>query len=372
MSTNAEASSELNLSQEASRSSNLHLTPNGRSSSPIVFGAVRSTTGDGTCPTIFGKSEPGVTDVSVVIVSWNTRDILRGCLSSIFEETKNVSIEVFVVDNNSHDGSSDMVRAEFPRVKLVENELNRGFAAASNQGIQLASGRYTLLLNPDTIILEDAISRCVQYADHHPDVGVVGCQVLEEENRISNTGFSFPSPLNVFLALSGLSRVFPRSRLFGRPELGWWERDCEQDVDVVTGMFMLVRREAIAQVGIMDESYFVYSEEADWCYRFARAGWRRVFTPCARIVHVDGGRKSTSQVSIKMFVQMQKSSMIYHRKNLGIAAWASVKGIYIASNAIRMVLWLGSSAINRDLNTRQKSAAAKAALRYHFLGVEPE
>ena len=253
MSTNAEASSELNLSQEASDSAYLHVTPNGGSSSPIISGAVRSTTGDGTCPTIFGKSEPPKTDVSVVIVSWNTRDILRGCLSSIYEETKNVSIEVFVVDNNSNDGSSDMVRAEFPRVKLIENERNRGFAAASNQGMQLASGRYTLLLNPDTIILEDAISRCVQYADHHPDVGVVGCQVLEDENRISNTGFSFPSPLNVFLALSGLSRVFPRSRLFGRPELGWWERDCEQDVDVVTGMFMLVRREAIAQVGIMDE-----------------------------------------------------------------------------------------------------------------------
>jgi GT2 family glycosyltransferase len=372
MSTNAEASSELNLSQEASGSGYLHVAPNGRSSSPIVFAAVRSTTADGTCPAIFGRSDPPKTDVSVVIVSWNTRDILRGCLRSIFEETKNASIEVFVVDNNSHDGSSGMVQVEFPQVKLVENDQNRGFAAASNQGIRLASGRYTLLLNPDTIILEDAISRCVQYADHHPDVGVVGCQVLEDENRVSNTGFSFPSPLNVFLALSGLSRAFPRSRLFGRPELGWWERDCEQDVDVVTGMFMLVRREAIAHVGIMDESYFVYSEEADWCYRFARAGWRRVFTPCARIVHVDGGRKSTSQVSTKMFIQMQKSSMIYHRKNLGIAAWALVKGIYIASNAIRMVLWLGSSVINRDLNTRKKSAAARAALRYHFMGVEPE
>jgi GT2 family glycosyltransferase len=169
-----------------------------------------------------------------------------------------------------------------------------------------------------------------------------------------------------------LSRAFPRSRLFGRPQLSWWQRDTEQDVDVVAGMFMLVRREAIAQVGLMDESYFVYAEEADWCYRFAQAGWRRVFTPCARIIHLDGGDKSTSQVSIKMFVQLQKSLMIYHRKHLGVAATLAVKSIYVASNSIRMVAWSVLSAINGDPRTRRKSAAAKAALLYHFIGAEPD
>lgn len=310
-------------------------------------------------------------DVSVVVVSWNTCDILRGCLRSIFKQTREVSFEVFVVDNNSHDKSAEMVRAEFPDVKLIVNAENRGFAAACNQGMRAASARFTLLLNPDTIILNDAISRCVQYANLHPDVGVVGCQVLEDEHRISPTGFSFPSPLNVFLALSGLSRAFPRSRLFGRPELSWWDRMTEQDVDVVTGMFMLVRREAIAQVGLMDEAYFVYSEEADWCYRFAQAGWRRVFTPCAQIIHLDGGAKSTSQVSTKMFVQMQKSAMIYHRKNLGLAAWFLLKWIYVGSNSVRMVMWLILSVVNHDLKTRHKSAAARAALLYHLFGLEP-
>ena len=129
-----------------------------------------------------------------------------------------------VVDNNSHDGSAEMVRAEFPAVNLIANAENRGFAAACNQGMNAGSARYMLLLNPDTVVLDDAISRCVGYADLHPDVGVVGCQVLENKNRITPTGFSFPSPLNVFLALSGLSRAFPRSRLFGRPELSWWDR----------------------------------------------------------------------------------------------------------------------------------------------------
>jgi GT2 family glycosyltransferase len=320
----------------------------------------------------FPASRVSETDVAVVIVSWNTRDILRGCLRSVFEQTQHVSFHVFVIDNNSHDGSADMVRAKFPEVTLIENAENRGFAAACNQGMQLASARYTLLLNPDTVVLDDAISRCVGYADVHPDVGVVGCQVLEDENRITPTGFSFPSPLNVFLALSGLSRAFPRSRLFGRPEFSWWDRKSEQDVDVVTGMFMLVRREAITRVGLMDEAYFVYSEEADWCYRFAKAGWRRVFTPSARIVHLDGGAKSTKQASKKMFVQMQKSAMIYHRKNLGLASSWLLKLIYITSNFVRMIAWFVLSGRQSRRRNWHRSAAARAALVYHFTGSEPK
>jgi GT2 family glycosyltransferase len=312
-----------------------------------------------------------VIDVSIVIVNWNTRDLLRGCLRSIFEQTPKGSFEILVVDNASREGSAEMVRVEFSAVKLIANVQNRGFAAANNQAIRAASGRYILLLNPDTIILDAAISRCVDYADVHGDVGVVGCQVLEDECRIQRTGFSFPNPWNIFLTLSGLSRVFARSQVFGRPELGWWQRDSEQDLDVISGMFMLVRREAIEQVGLMDESYFVYSEEADWCYRFSRAGWRRVFTPCARIIHLDGGGKSTSQVNIKMFVQLQKSSMIYHRKNLSFAAWLLAKVIYIVSNAVRAAAWFISSVVNRDPSLRRKSAAAMAALWFHLLGIEP-
>jgi GT2 family glycosyltransferase len=333
-----------------------------------------NTASKGVCRQPSPASKENVTsvDVSIVVVSWNTRDILRGCLRSIFEQTREVSFTVFVVDNNSHDGSANMVRAEFPKVTVIENVENRGFAAGCNQGMRASSARYMLLLNPDTVILDDAVSRSVRYADLHTDVGVVGCQVLEDHNRITPTGFSFPDPLNVFLALSGLSRAFPRSRLFGRPEMSWWERKTEQDVDVVTGMFMLVRSEAIMQVGLMDESYFVYSEEADWCYRFARAGWRRVFTPSARIVHLDGGAKSTSQARAKMFVQLQKSTMIYHRKNLGWFAWSLVKIIYIISNFVRMSAWFILSVVNGDLHTRRKSAAAGAALLYHFLGIEPE
>jgi GT2 family glycosyltransferase len=309
-------------------------------------------------------------DVSVVIVSWNTGDLLRGCLHSILERTHEISFEIIVVDNASRDGSTEMVLTEFPTVKLIKNSRNLGFAAANNQGIRVASGRYILLLNPDTVILDSAICRSVKYADLHVDVGVMGCQVLEDDHRIQRTGFSFPTPWNLFLTLSGLSRVFPRSRIFGRPELGWWDRDCEQDLDVVSGMFMLVRREAIKQVGLLDEAYFVYTEEADWCYRFARLGWRRVFSPCAQIIHLDGGSKSTSQVSAKMFVQIQKSMMIFFRKNLGLGAWLVAKVIYVVSDFIRAIAWFLSSVVTQDQHKRRKSAAAAAALRFHLFGIE--
>ncbi len=311
-------------------------------------------------------------DVSIVIVSWNSRDVLRNCLRSILDQTSEISFEIFVVDNASQDGSALMVRSEFPNVKLLANNENRGFAAANNQAIRVASGRYVLLLNPDTIILNAAISRCVHYADAHADIGAVGCQVLENDNHIQRTGFSFPNPWNLFLVESGLFRAFPRSRLFGRPLLGWWDRDTEKDLDVISGMFLLVRGDAIQQVGLLDESYFIYEEEADWCYRLSRAGWRRVFTPCARIMHLEGGSKSTLQVSVKMYVQKQKSRIIYFRKNLGIVAALAGKVIYILSSAVRALAWFSGSIIKHDLSRQRKSAAALAALRFHLFGIEPK
>ena len=318
------------------------------------------------------KPSAGI-DVSIVIVSWNTRQLLWACLQSIFDQMRELVSEVFVIDNASRDGSAEMVLTEFPAVQLMANAKNLGFAAANNQGIRRASGRYILLLNPDTIILDAAIAHCVRYADAHPDIGVLGCQVLEDigADRIQRTGFSFPDPWNLFLIQARLTKLFPRSRLFAKPELGWWDRNSDRDLDVISGMFMLVRKEALEQVGLMDEAYFVYGEEADWCYRFRQAGWRRFFTTCARIVHFDGGSKSTEQIKISMYVQLQKSILIYHRKNLGFAAWLVAKAILVVSNAVRAAVWRASSVISRDPLVRNKSAAAMAALRFHLFGTDP-
>jgi hypothetical protein len=310
-------------------------------------------------------------DVSVVIVNWNTCALLRDCLASIYRESESLTFEIIVVDNASADGSREMIQQEYPSAILVENKENRGFAAANNQGIRLAIGRYLLLLNPDTLILDRAIEKVVEFAESRPDCGVIGCQVWENEDIIQHTCFAFPSFSNALLSTMGLAALFPQSRVFGKETLGSWDRTSEREVDVVSGMFMLCRREAVEEVGLMDEDYFIYAEEADWCFRFWKCGWRRVFTPCARILHVDGGGKSTSQLSVPMYVQLQKSLLLFHQKNLGWFSWAATKGIYILSALLRFGAWSVLSSLPGKRISRLKVKQSAAALRFHVFRVEP-
>jgi len=308
-------------------------------------------------------------DISIIIVSWNCCEDLRNCLQSIFHPAAHLKLEVVVIDNASRDGSVSMVREEFPDVQLIGNKENRGFAAANNQGIKISTGRYILLLNPDIILLDDVLEKTLCIAEGHPRVGVLGCQVLENMEKIQKTCFSFPGPLNLFLEASGLQRMFPKSHFFGRPELSWWDRSTERFVDVVSGMFMLVRREALDDVGLLDEAYFVYTEEADWCFRFWQAGWKCMFTPEARIIHVDGGSKSTEQIATRMFVQQQKSVMIFFRKNMGLVARLLAKAVFILSNSLRLSVWGFGTPFSQK--ARKKSICALAALWFHVTGEEP-
>lgn len=310
-------------------------------------------------------------NVSIIIVNWNTRDMLRDCLASIYAQTQGLSFEVIVVDNASSDGSAGMVHEAFPQAVLIANERNRGFAAANNQAMVVAKGRYMLLLNPDTIVLDGAVQKTVAYADRRPDIGVVGCQVWENESVIQRTCARFPSVWSTLVLAAGLCRMFPRSRLLGSERMVGWNRDDERDVEVVSGMFMLVRREAIDAVGMMDEDYFVYAEETDWCYRFWRAGWRCVFTPTARIIHRDGGSKSTEQVSVKMYVQMQKSLLIFQRKRRGVFAWLGVKTVYTVSMILRYLCFAGRSLLSRSGPSKRKRDQSLAALKFHVFGIEP-
>lgn len=278
-------------------------------------------------------------DVSVIVVNWNTRELLRNCIRSICEQASNVQLEIIVIDNRSTDGSAEMVKEEFPWVILVENSLNRGFAAANNQGISLAKGRYILLLNSDTTVCDNAIEKTVQYADKHPEVAVVGCQVLESPDKIQMTCFRFPSLLNLSLQVSGLARVFKYNHFFGREDMLWWRRESEREVDVISGMFMLVRRKAIDEVGLMDEDYFLLFEDTDWCYRFARAGWEMLFWPGAKIIHVDGGDQSSRKTALRMFIQFRKSLLIYFKKHHGSLQCLVVRILLLVDAVFRVVVW---------------------------------
>jgi GT2 family glycosyltransferase len=209
-----------------------------------------------------------MTEVSVVVVNWNTQDILRDCLKSIYEQAGEIDLEVIVIDNASTDGSVEMVKKDFPQVTLIENSQNRGFAAANNQGIDISKGRYVLLLNSDTVVLDNAIAKTVAFADSHPKAAIVGCRVLNPDQTLQPTCFMFPSILNMLLSSTYLYKIFPKSKFFGREQMTWWDRSDVREVDVVTGCFMLIRRKAIQQVGTMDEQFFMYGEETDWCYRW--------------------------------------------------------------------------------------------------------
>jgi GT2 family glycosyltransferase len=216
------------------------------------------------------------------------------------------------------------------------------------------------------------VQKAVAYADEHPDAGVIGCQVWENESVIQKTCGRFPSVWSTLVQATGLHRLLPRSRLLGGERMPEWNRSVERNVDVVSGMFMLVRRSAIEDVGMMDEDYFVYAEETDWCYRFWKAGWRCVFTPTARIIHREGGSKSTEQVSVRMFVQMQKSLLIFQRKQRGSLSWFAAKIVYAVSMSLRCLYFSGRSVLAPDGPSSRKAAQSLAALKFQLFGIEPK
>jgi GT2 family glycosyltransferase len=309
--------------------------------------------------------------VSIVIVNWNTCDLLRGCLTSVQAQTTQPR-EIIVVDNASSDGSPAMVGAEFPEVVLIANPDNRGFAAANNQGLQVARGKNLLLLNPDTVVLDHAIDRMLAWLADHPDVGCVGCQVLEGPATIQLTCFADPGLVNQTLVELGLMRLARWIPFTGRPWYVGWDRRSARDVDVVSGMFMLVPRRVVEKVGLLDEAFFIYAEEADWCRRIRKAGWRCVFAPEAQIIHLDGGSKSTVQIRSRMYVQMQKSHLFYLRKHGGPLAHAAMKAVFVGSALLRGALFGLQALIRQTPVARARTRLAAAALRYHLAGQEPQ
>lgn len=302
-------------------------------------------------------------DVSVIIVSWNTKDKLNDCLNSIYRQAPKLTYEIIVVDNASDDGSAGMVKREFPEAFLLQNDENRGFAAANNVGTAVAKGRYILLLNSDTIVLDNAIGQVVSFADSYPESAVVGCKVLNPNGTLQRTCFMFPSLLNMLLSSTYLYKLFPRSKFFGREQMTWWDRDDVREVDVVTGCFMLVRREAVEQIGLLDERFFMYGEETDWCYRFKQAGWKVVFTPAAEIIHLGG--ESSKQIRAKMLVQLRLSILHFISKHYGWLSHKIASLLVVLFFAVRVPVWLIVYAFGNDY---RKIAAVK--LQAYISGIK--
>ncbi|MGC9469708.1 MAG: glycosyltransferase family 2 protein [Anaerolineae bacterium] len=260
-------------------------------------------------------------DVGVVIVNWNTRDLLQRCLESVLSNT-DVSFEVCVVDNDSSDGSADMVASVFPHVKLIRNDRNVGYPAANNQGLRYlgfgtqgrsAGVRYALLLNPDTELPADALAKVIDFADEHPESGVVGPKLVLQDGSLDLAcRRSFPTPAISFYRITGLARLFPRSRRFGRYNLTYLDENETAEVDAVVGAFMLVRREAIEESGLLDESFFMYGEDLDWAYRMKAAGWRVYYYPEVEVLHI---KRASSRQNPRARLEFWRAMDIFYRKH---------------------------------------------------------
>ena len=257
-------------------------------------------------------------ELSIVIVSYNTRDILRNCLKSVYAHLLDSAFEVIVVDNASTDGSVAMVESEFPGVILLKNSENKGFAAANNQGFKVAAGEYWLLLNSDTVILEDVLQKSLDYMRKRPLVGMLGCRVLNPDRSLQETCFMWPSLLNIFIQSTGLGRVFPESTFFRRERLHGWSRNSEREVDAITGCYLLLRAAVAEKIGYLDESFFFYGEETDWCRRCRDAGYKVMFTPVGEIIHIGGASGKAQHYSRKLLLSQAKVRL--QRKYNGLAA----------------------------------------------------
>ena len=269
-------------------------------------------------------------DLSIVIVSWNTRELLRECLDSILVTVRQLRLEIFVVDNASHDGTVPMVRAEFPSVRLIENKENVGFARANNQAIQHSRGRYLMLLNSDTLVLPGAIERMLACMEARPDVGVMGPMHLNPDGSFQASFNDFPTLVPELLTVLGLSR-----RVYSpyHPSYPPQQSQVARQVEWVGGACLLVRREAMDRVGLLDEAYFMYTEEADWCYRMKQAGWQVYYLPEAQIVHWGG--KSVEQRGQWKWVQLCRSKLLFFRKHHGPAPAALLGLAVLLSSALK-------------------------------------
>jgi GT2 family glycosyltransferase len=267
-------------------------------------------------------------DISIVIVSWNAKRYVEECLTSLETLNKDVSIEIIVVDNASTDGTVGLIRNRFPCVRLVESEKNLGFARANNLGIALTRGKYICLMNPDVKVPADCLSKMYQYMEKEAAIGLLGPKMLGPDGDTRRSGMRFPTLWNCFLRATAMDSLSMGTGLFGGFLMSDFEFDTTRDIDVLNGWFWLARRAAVDEVGLLDERFFMYGEDIDWCKRFHNAGWRVVFYPEAEAVHYGGA--SSSNAPVRFYLEMQRANLQYWKKHHGP----------ISSYAYCLTVWL--------------------------------
>ena len=300
-------------------------------------------------------------DLSVVIVNYNVVFFLEQCLNSVFAASKNLNVQIFVVDNNSVDGSINMLKENFSSVVLIENKENVGFSKANNQAIKRANSPYVLLLNPDTVIEEDTFDKCIDFMNSNTDCGGLGLRMLDGKgNFLPESKRAFPSPSVAFYKIFGLSYLFPKSQKFGRYHLGFLSEFEVNEVDVLSGAFMLLRTLTLEKVGLLDEQFFMYGEDIDLSYRIKLGGYKNYYFPETKIIHYKG--ESTKKSSVNYVFVFYKAMILFAKKHF------SNKNANLFSFAINLAIYMRASLslINRFVK-KIATPFLNAALTYSAL-----
>lgn len=294
--------------------------------------------------------------VSIILVNYNTREMTLRCLRALFDDVRDLTAEVWVVDNASTDGSVAAIRDAFPAVKLIENSTNRGFGAANNQVMRQAFGQNFLLLNTDAFLQPGALPAMLSYFHAHPHVGVAGPKLVNADGSLQHSCFRFPTPARAVFENSWMSALLPNHPVIG--DYRRWNHDTEREVDWIVGACMLVRREVFEKTGGFDEMFFMYAEEADWQKRIRDAGWSIGFTPAAVVTHLGGASGTAEKTRINR--HFFESLDYYQRKHHGTGGLIAFRAAMVCGCGMRAFLWMGAWALPR------KRAVAVAKIRMHL------
>jgi GT2 family glycosyltransferase len=297
-------------------------------------------------------------DVSFVIVNWNTKDLTLKCIRSIIATKSAYSQEIIVVDNASGDGSVDAIKNEYPSVTVLSNGINLGFAKANNMGIERSTGRYICLVNSDVEVFADTVSFIIGYMESNLGVGIVGPRILFPDLTLQNSCRKYPNLWTKFCETAALNRIFPKTAIFSGEHMTHFAHDRFKKLESMAGCFMLIRREALSNVGLFDEQYFIYSEETDLCKRMNAAGWGIVFLPEVSVIHHHGA--SSSQDPQRFSIEQQKSLMKYWRKHHSFSSLACLFLLLLMHHSIRYALLS-----MRQTRTSEEKVAALRRIEKH-------
>jgi hypothetical protein len=279
-------------------------------------------------------------DLSIIIVSWNAKAFLLECLRSLTGEIDDRRTEIIVVDNASTDGSPEAVESEFPNVKLLRNPTNLGFAKANNIGIKQSAGQYVCLVNSDVKILPGCFTRLIDYMEQHSGIGMLGPKVLNADLTLQLSHRRLPTLWNRFCRALALDTLFPNSTAFGHGSENLKPNATAVEVEVLSGSFWMVRREALDRVGLLDEVFFMYAEDLDWCKRFRDAGWKVVYFPGAGVIHYGGA--SSANAPVRFYLELQRANLQYWKKHHSRPAQIVFVFILILHQVVRIfrgILW---------------------------------